>query len=390
MLLPERTTSQERSGKDQICAQSRPKSDRIYIFCNWPNDWSCRSDLFHVLAQTLSSKKYVFTFSKRCLHLDLRPRVFFVGGLTDLEDAQQHKFYLNSDLKVLFNFEPSKIPQRYLSGTPPEFDLAFTNHIQPGFERSRTLFFRWPYASFAFAQSLTLDLNQLERRLAPLFPPTKFAAYATRHCRAAHRTQFYSYIAQRIQPLTYLNERCSDQDVHPGEIGMLEDRGDEQKFMQNVIAHYSKFKFAVVFENHLIDGYVTEKLMLARLSGAIPVYYGGQLARILFNPHAFIDCSPTPPEISLNVSYRRCIQQVESVHRSDDKWKTMFESAFLNEYNHTIAMDTLSKILISQLELRGAITLSQSPQVLMSALCDLLSTQTWIGVPHQLEEFCIK
>ena len=45
---------------------------------------------------------------------------------------------------------------------------------------------------------------------------------------------------------------------------MLEGRGDEQKFMQNVIAHYSKFKFAVVYENHLIDGYVTEKLMLAR------------------------------------------------------------------------------------------------------------------------------
>ena len=58
-----------------------------------------------------------------------------------------------------------------------------------------------------------------------------------------------------------------------------------------------------------------------------------------------------------------------SVHRNDDKWKTMFELAFLNEYNHTIAMDTLSKILISQLELRGAITLSQSPEVLMSASC---------------------
>ena len=72
-------------------------TDPIFIFCNWPGDWSCRSELFTVLAEQFSTKVRTFVFSTECMVFDLRPRIFFVGGLTDVEQAQQHPFYASSD-----------------------------------------------------------------------------------------------------------------------------------------------------------------------------------------------------------------------------------------------------------------------------------------------------
>lgn len=56
-----------------------------------------------------------------------------------------------------------------------------------------------------------------------------------------------------------------------------------------IIGEYSKCKFIMCFENCEKQGYLTEKIICAFVSGAIPIYWGDHdYAKSLFNPEAFI------------------------------------------------------------------------------------------------------
>jgi hypothetical protein len=46
--------------------------------------------------------------------------------------------------------------------------------------------------------------------------------------------------------------------------------------------------FTIAFENQIVPGYVTEKLVEPLLAGSIPIYWGAAEARADFNPDAFI------------------------------------------------------------------------------------------------------
>ena len=363
-------------------------TDPIFIFCNWPGDWSCRSELFTVLAEQFSTKVRTFVFSTECMVFDLRPRIFFVGGLTDVEQAQQHPFYASSDLRVLLNFEPSEIPESIAVNSAFNFDVMFTSNIQDSFDQAEPVLLTWPYVSFALSQSSSLDLSQLEARVAPTALPEMFGAYATMHCRALHRTKFYTMVADKLEPLFHLNQQCGARDRFPKDLGVMSDRGDERNFMRNIISRYAQFKYVIVFENKLIDTYITEKLVLARLSGAIPVYFGGKLARVMFNPSAFIDCSPDSMD-DLDYALKRCIVELQSVHENDSKWRAMYEAPFLNRYDHDIAMDLMSEILLNYLNLA---MIKQSADIPipslraknLKSLCTRLNSQLWLSAPTKL------
>lgn len=51
---------------------------------------------------------------------------------------------------------------------------------------------------------------------------------------------------------------------------------------------FSRYRYALVMENTDIPGYVSEKILDAFLSGAVPVYYGSRTVFDIFNPKAFI------------------------------------------------------------------------------------------------------
>ncbi len=57
----------------------------------------------------------------------------------------------------------------------------------------------------------------------------------------------------------------------------------------NVINEYSNYKFIIAMENKIADGYITEKIINAFKSGAIPIYWGDpKIAKELFNEKAFV------------------------------------------------------------------------------------------------------
>lgn len=56
-----------------------------------------------------------------------------------------------------------------------------------------------------------------------------------------------------------------------------------------LIKNYSNCKFVIAMENSIGDGYVTEKIVNAFYSGAIPIYWGSPNINELFNKKAFIN-----------------------------------------------------------------------------------------------------
>ena len=68
-------------------------------------------------------------------------------------------------------------------------------------------------------------------------------------------------------------------------------------YLDELVDIYSRYNFALVFENKDWPGYVTEKIVSAFLAGSIPIYWGNQAALEIFNPRAFIyvgDSTSTP------------------------------------------------------------------------------------------------
>ncbi len=57
----------------------------------------------------------------------------------------------------------------------------------------------------------------------------------------------------------------------------------------NMIKEYSNYKFVIAMENKIDDGYITEKIINAFRSGAVPIFWGdSKAAKQLFNDKAFI------------------------------------------------------------------------------------------------------
>ena len=58
-----------------------------------------------------------------------------------------------------------------------------------------------------------------------------------------------------------------------------------------LIDTYRNYTFVIAMENQQFPGYVTEKIINAFYSGAIPIYWGASNINEFFNPKAFINVS---------------------------------------------------------------------------------------------------
>jgi hypothetical protein len=55
----------------------------------------------------------------------------------------------------------------------------------------------------------------------------------------------------------------------------------------DLVNFYKQFKFVMAIENSYHDGYITEKIMLPFMAGSIPIYYGSNKIKELFNDKSF-------------------------------------------------------------------------------------------------------
>ena len=81
------------------------------------------------------------------------------------------------------------------------------------------------------------------------------------------------------------------------------------------------YRFALCMENRKQSGYITEKILTAFVSGAIPVYYGTEEVFDIFNRNAFIYYDIDNPE--------QAIAQVKYLEENPDKYEQMLREPML-------------------------------------------------------------
>jgi hypothetical protein len=101
-----------------------------------------------------------------------------------------------------------------------------------------------------------------------------------------------------------------------------------------LINKLSNCKFVIAMENSIGDGYVTEKIVNAFYSGAIPIYWGSPNINDLFNKEAFIN-------VSNFENFEKCIEHISNLSEEDINYmqnqpiynNNDLINIFNNEYN---------------------------------------------------------
>jgi hypothetical protein len=119
-------------------------------------------------------------------------------------------------------------------------------------------------------------------------------AYVVYNCKAKHRQRFFDLI----------NEASIDYGLAEGPTALSRCRGllagDENQnrnftktrlgssIYDDAVEAFQPFRFALVFENLIAPGYITEKITNALLAKTIPIYWGTRKVLEIFNPKRFI------------------------------------------------------------------------------------------------------
>ena len=96
---------------------------------------------------------------------------------------------------------------------------------------------------------------------------------------------------------------------------------------ETLIDAYKDYKFVFALENINVDGYVTEKILNAFYSGAIPIYWGSSNINDLFNKNAFINVADYE-------TLEECVNHV--IKMSSEELQTMQNEAIYNEKSEII------------------------------------------------------
>jgi len=83
--------------------------------------------------------------------------------------------------------------------------------------------------------------------------------------------------------------------------------------MENAVACFSKYRFAIVMENSRIDGYISEKILHAFFNHAIPIYFGPPDVDLYFNRKAMVICEITDEQqITLRGAHKTAYSTIKS------------------------------------------------------------------------------
>ena len=95
-------------------------------------------------------------------------------------------------------------------------------------------------------------------------------------------------------------------------------------WMYSKLNFQSKCKFTIAFENSSSNGYTTEKIMHAFISGTIPIYWGNPEIEKDFNSEAFINCHNFK-------DFNDVVERVKEVDQNDSLYLSILaENPFLN------------------------------------------------------------
>jgi hypothetical protein len=119
-----------------------------------------------------------------------------------------------------------------------------------------------------------------------------FCAFVVSNPKNQIRNQAYSYLNQ----YRHVDSGGQFNNTIGGPIEALYGGGGGGELAK--LAFYRERQFCIAFENSGAPGYVTEKLLHAKMAGCIPIYWGDEMACTDFDARGFISmCGKAPNEI---------------------------------------------------------------------------------------------
>eukprot|EP00931_Biecheleriopsis_adriatica_P007581 TRINITY_DN108851_c0_g1_i1.p2 TRINITY_DN108851_c0_g1~~TRINITY_DN108851_c0_g1_i1.p2 ORF type:complete len:247 (-),score=46.81 TRINITY_DN108851_c0_g1_i1:15-755(-) len=156
----------------------------------------------------------------------------------------------------------------------------------------------------------------LARNPRPLLPKKEFLGYMAYAC-VDHRERLFDLLvaaaSKRGLPAPDALSRCAGYRSMYRHARRNHTRSMKATFLDEAVDLLLPYRFTLVFENKLVPGYVTEKIVNAFLAGSIPIYWGSRAALEIFNPDALVyandiqvqgvsdDYSPQDPLLNLEL-----------------------------------------------------------------------------------------
>ena len=96
---------------------------------------------------------------------------------------------------------------------------------------------------------------------------------------------------------------------------------------EQCFAVYQSCRFVLCFENSRADNYITEKLLIARAAGAVPIYRGAANIAEYFNPRAFV-------AFDEQASVEAVVERVQALHGDAAAYERMRREPFFRPGFH--------------------------------------------------------
>jgi len=111
---------------------------------------------------------------------------------------------------------------------------------------------------------------------------------------------------------------------------------------------YKDYKFVIAMENSYYDGYVTEKILNAFYSGAIPIYWGSSNINDFFNKKAFINVSDFNTleecvDYAINLSDKEIKKMSQEPIYNNNDLINLFNDDYNKQHNNKILNEYLDK-----------------------------------------------
>jgi len=145
---------------------------------------------------------------------------------------------------------------------------------------------------------------------------SKFCAFVSTNPNSIERNTLF-HILSRYKKVDSAGALFSTMDKIP--CGAGGSKGQSSK-----IEFYKQYKFVLACENSKSDGYVTEKILHAKLAGCVPIYWGDPLIGLEFNSKAFINATDYPTAEAL-------IRRIKQLDEDDAAWTAMASIPLLSD-----------------------------------------------------------
>lgn len=163
-------------------------------------------------------------------------------------------------------------------------------------------------------------IKQPHAGAALLIAKTHFAAYAYRNCHP-HRESFFDLLNAYKRVDAYGDcKRNVAADSTRSVYTATETHNDL------AVQQYRKHKFVIAFENQMLHGYISEKLLSPMMANTIPVYLGASDVAQQFNNRSFID-------VQHYNSYADVVAYIRYLDENDAAYVAMIEQPWFNEGN---------------------------------------------------------